>query len=128
LHRDEIFGPVLAVAPLPDVAAAVSWIAARPPPLAIYLFGATAAEEARIAAGTRSGAIVKERCLEYAAFPALPFGGVGASGFGRRNGEAGFLEFSNMRARVAHGGWSLSRLLDPPRGERARALVRRLLR
>jgi acyl-CoA reductase-like NAD-dependent aldehyde dehydrogenase len=128
LHREEIFGPVLAVAPLPGVGEAVAWIAARPPPLAIYLFGATAEEEARIAAGTRSGAIVKGRCVEYAAFPALPFGGVGASGFGRRNDEAGFLELSNMRARVAHGGWSLSRLLDPPRGARARALVRQLLR
>ena len=92
------------------------------------LIDVTPEEEERIAAGTRSGAIVKERCVEYAAFPALPFGGVGASGFGRRNGEAGFLEFSDMRARVAHGGWSLSRLLDPPRGDRARALVRRLLR
>jgi acyl-CoA reductase-like NAD-dependent aldehyde dehydrogenase len=128
LHREEIFGPVLAVQCLRDAGEAVAWIAARPPPLAIYLFGATAAEEALVAAGTRSGAIVTGRCLEYAAFPALPFGGVGASGFGRRNGEAGFLEFSNMRARVAHGGWSLSRLLDPPRGERARALARRLLR
>jgi coniferyl-aldehyde dehydrogenase len=128
LHREEIFGPVLALLPLPDLGEAVAWIAARPPPLAIYLFGATEAEEARIAAGTRSGAIVAGRCVEYAAFPALPFGGVGASGFGRRNGEAGFLELSNLRARVAHGGWSLSRLLDPPRGARARALVRRLLR
>lgn len=128
LHAQEIFGPVLAVVPLRELAEAVAWIAARPPPLAIYLFGATAAEEARVADGTRSGAIVTERCLEYAAFPALPFGGVGASGFGRRNGEAGFLEFSNMRARVSHGRWSLSRLLDPPRGARARALVRRLLR
>ena len=128
LHREEIFGPVLAVVQVPDLGEAVAWIAARAPPLAIYLFGATAAEEARVAAGTRSGAIVSGRCVEYAAFPALPFGGVGASGFGRRNGEAGFLEFSNMRARVAHGRWSLSRLLDPPRGARTRALVRRLLR
>jgi coniferyl-aldehyde dehydrogenase len=128
LHREEIFGPVLAVRSLADVEEAVAWIAERPAPLAIYLFGATEAEEARIAAGTRSGAIVAGRCLEYAAFPALPFGGVGASGFGRRNGEAGFLEFSTLRARVAHGRWSLSRLLDPPRGPRARALVRRLLR
>ncbi|GAA0598357.1 coniferyl aldehyde dehydrogenase [Craurococcus roseus] len=128
LHREEIFGPVLAVVPVPDLGEAVAWIAARPAPLAIYLFGATAAEEARVADGTRSGAVVSGRCVEYAAFPALPFGGVGASGFGRRNGEAGFLEFSTMRARVAHGRWSLSRLLDPPRGARARALVRRLLR
>jgi hypothetical protein len=72
---------------------------------------------------------VHDRCLEYAAYPALPFGGIGASGFGRRNGEAGFLEFSNLRARVRDGGrWSLARLLDPPWTARSRALVRRLLR
>ena len=128
LHATEIFGPVLAVQTLPDLAAAIGWIAGRPRPLAIYLFGASAAEEARVAAGTHSGALVAGRCLEYAAFPALPFGGIGASGFGRRNGEAGFLEFSLLRARVAHGRWSLSRLLDPPRGERGRALIRRLLK
>ena len=128
LHATEIFGPALALVPLPDLAAAIAWIAARPAPLAIYLLGADRAEAAAIAAGTRSGAIVEGRCLEYAAFPALPFGGVGASGFGRRNGVEGFLAFSSLRARVAHGRWSLSRLLDPPRGERGRALIRRILR
>ena len=88
----------------------------------------TGRRRAAIAAGTRSGAIVEGRCLEYAAFPALPFGGVGASGFGRRNGEEGFLAFSSLRARVEHGRWSLSRLLDPPRGARGKALIRRILR
>jgi acyl-CoA reductase-like NAD-dependent aldehyde dehydrogenase len=128
LHRAEIFGPVLALAPQESLEAALGWIGERPPPLAIYLFGATAAEERLVAERSRSGAIVSGRCVEYAAFPALPFGGVGASGFGRRNGEAGFLEFSTLRARVAHGRWSLSRLFDPPRSERARAMVRRVLR
>ncbi|MBL6081133.1 aldehyde dehydrogenase family protein [Belnapia sp. T18] len=128
LHEAELFGPVLAVQPLPDLAAAIGWIAAKSPPLAIYLFGAKAVEREAVAAGTRSGAIIEGRCVEYAAFPSLAFGGVGASGFGRRNGEAGFREFSNLRARVSHGGWSLSRLLDPPRTERAKALVRRILR
>jgi acyl-CoA reductase-like NAD-dependent aldehyde dehydrogenase len=128
LHREEIFGPVLALRPCATLEEAIAWIAARPAPLAVYLFGATAAEEAAVAARTASGAIVHGRCVEYAAFPALPFGGVGASGFGRRNGEAGFLEFSNLRARVRHGRFSLARLLDPPRGARAKALVRRILR
>jgi acyl-CoA reductase-like NAD-dependent aldehyde dehydrogenase len=128
LHREEIFGPVLALQPVASLAEAIAWIVARPSPLAIYLFGATAEEERTVAAATKSGAIVHERCVEYAAFPALPLGGVGASGFGRRNGEAGFLEFSNLRARVRHGRFSLARLLDPPRGPRTRALVRRLLR
>jgi hypothetical protein len=67
------------------------------------------------------------RTLEYAAVPGLAFGGVGASGFGRRNGEAGFREFSSIRARMRHGRWSLSRLFDPPRGAFARRLARRLV-
>jgi acyl-CoA reductase-like NAD-dependent aldehyde dehydrogenase len=128
LHRDEIFGPVLALEPCATLAEATRWIAARPAPLAVYLFGATAEEERAVAAGTRSGAIVHGRCLEYAAFPELPFGGVGASGFGRRNGEAGFLEFSHLRARVRHGRFSLARLMEPPRSPRVKGLIRRILR
>lgn len=129
LQAEEIFGPLLALQPCPDLDAAIAWIAAREPPLAIYLFGATAEEEAQVAARTRSGAIVHGRAVEYAAFPGLPFGGVGASGFGRRNGEAGFLEFSTLRARVRQTArFSLVRLMDPPRSARARALVRRILK
>lgn len=128
LDREEVFGPLLPVVPLPALEAALAWVAARPAPLAIYLFGAAAAEEARVAAATRSGALVGGRCVEFAAFPALPFGGVGASGFGRHRGRAGFEEFSVVRARVRHGRWSLARLLDPPRGEGAGRLVDWFLR
>jgi acyl-CoA reductase-like NAD-dependent aldehyde dehydrogenase len=126
LPIEEIFGPLLAVEALRDLAGAIAWIAERPPPLAIYLFGATREEEALVAARTRSGAIVTGRTVEYAAFPALGFGGVGASGIGRYHGRAGFLSFSDMRARVRHGPWSLSRLFDPPRRPLAKALVERL--
>jgi coniferyl-aldehyde dehydrogenase len=70
---------------------------------------------------------VAGRAVEYAALPGLPFGGVGASGFGRRNGEAGFREFSNIRARVRHGGFSAARLFDRPRSAFARKLIRRLV-
>lgn len=126
LDAAEIFGPVLAVEECASVEAAIGWIVAHPPPLAIYLFGATAAEEAAIAARTRSGAIVSGRAVEHAAFPGLAFGGVGASGIGRYHGEAGFLAFSDLRARVRHGRFSLSRLFDPPRGALAHRLLARL--
>lgn len=128
LDREEVFGPLLPIVPLRVLDDALAWIAAHPAPLAIYLFGATTAEEARVAAATRSGALVSDRCVEYAAFPALPFGGVGASGFGRYHGRAGFEEFSVLRARVRHGRWSLARLLDPPRSGSSKRLVHRLLR
>jgi acyl-CoA reductase-like NAD-dependent aldehyde dehydrogenase len=127
LAEEEIFGPVLAMEECAGLAAALDWVRARPHPLALYLFGATAEEEARVAAAAKSGAIVCNRGVEYAAIMALPFGGVGASGFGRRNGEAGFREFSNLRARVRHGRWSLSRLFDRPQGDFARKLIRQLV-
>ena len=106
---------------------AVGWIAARPAPLVIYLFGATAAEEAAVAAGTRSGAIVTGRCIEHVGFGDLAFGGVGASGHGRLHGEEGFRALSNLRARVRHGRFSLARLFDPPRGSLAERITTRLL-
>lgn len=126
LHATEIFGPLLALAGMPSVEAAIAWINARPSPLAIYLFGATRADCAAITGATRSGAVVEERCVEYAAFAALGFGGVGESGLGRRNGEAGFREFSNLRAVVRHGRWSLAHLLQPPRTDWAKQLIRKL--
>ena len=127
LAEGEIFGPILAMQECATLAEALAWVRARPHPLAIYTFGASAAEERAIAGGTKSGALVSGRALEYAAIPGLGFGGVGASGFGRRNGEAGFREFSNLRARVRHGRWSLARLFDRPQGAFARKLIRRLV-
>jgi coniferyl-aldehyde dehydrogenase len=106
----------------------VAWIAERTPPLAIYLFGATAAEHAQFAARTRSGALVSGRAVEFAAFPALGFGGVGASGQGRYHGLRGFETFSNLRADVYHGRWSLSRAFDLPRKKLAERLIGRLVK
>ncbi|NKC32760.1 aldehyde dehydrogenase family protein [Falsiroseomonas selenitidurans] len=128
LLAEEVFGPLLPVQPLRDLAEAIAWVAARPPPLAIYLFGATRAEESAVAAGTRSGAVVSGRAVEYAAFPDLGFGGVGASGQGRYHGRAGFVSLSDIRSRVRHGGWSLSRLFDLPRKRLAPRLIDTLVR
>lgn len=127
LMAEEVFGPVLPVRRCADLAEAIGWIAARPAPLAIYLFGASAAEEAAVAAGTRSGAIVAGRCVEHAAFPALSFGGIGGSGQGRLHGEEGFRSLSNLRARVRHGRVSLARMFDPPRGKVAERVMKYLL-
>jgi len=128
LMREEIFGPILAVRPCASLAEAIGWIRARPAPLVIYEFGASRAERAALAAGTKSGAIVSGRCVEHVGFPALAFGGVGASGHGRLHGEEGFRALSHLRARVRHGRFSLARLFDPPRGRAAERILRRLRR
>lgn len=126
LEGAEIFGPVLGVVEVPDMAAAMAWIRRGTPPLAIYLFGGTRADEAALMAGTRSGAVVCNRAVEYAAFPGLGFGGIGASGQGHTHGWLGFRQLSHFRAQVRHGGWSLSRLFDLPRKSFAERLIARL--
>jgi len=128
LEREEIFGPVLGVVMVPDLAAAIAWTLRQAPPLAIYLFGATRAEESAVAAATRSGALICDRTVEYAAFTDLGFGGVGTSGQGRYHGWQGFREFSHFRARARHGRWSLSRLFDLPRKSFAERLISKLVK
>jgi acyl-CoA reductase-like NAD-dependent aldehyde dehydrogenase len=126
ISREEIFGPALLVRESPSLDAALD--AAATGPLAAYVFGATRDERARIGERLRTGAIAENRCIEHTAFPALAFGGAGASGHGRYHGEAGFLAFSDLRAEVRHGSRSLARLFDPPRGAFADRLIGRLLR
>ena len=114
---EEIFGPILLLREETSLLEALSWVVERPAPLAIYLFGANSLEEILVSAAAKGSAIIAGRTVEFAGFQALGFGGSGQSGFGRRNGLAGFLEFSHRRARVHHGKFSLSRLFDQPRGK-----------
>ena len=127
LLEEEVFGPILPVVERPDLASAIGWVSDRSHPLVVYLFGATEAEAAAVAAGTRSGAVVAGRCIEHVGFPALAFGGVGASGHGRLHGEEGFRTLSNLRAMVSHGRFSLARLFDPPRGGLAEKIAKSLV-
>jgi acyl-CoA reductase-like NAD-dependent aldehyde dehydrogenase len=126
IAREEIFGPALLLREAASLDEALA--AAAPDPLAAYVFGATPEQLATIAARLRTGAIAENRCIEHTAFPALPFGGAGASGSGRYHGEAGFLTFSDLRAEVRHGRRSLARLFDPPRSAFAEKLIGRLIR
>jgi len=117
ISREEIFGPILLMREETSVETAIAWVVSQPAPLAIYLFGADSKEEALISAAAKGSALIAGRTVEFAGFQALGFGGSGDSGFGRRNGRAGFMEFSHRRAHVWHGKFSLSRLFDQPRGK-----------
>ena len=127
LRDDEIFGPILSVTALPDLDRTLAWLRRRPSPLAVYLFGGTAAEHKQVLERTRSGALVIDGTVVQAAMEALPFGGVGASGMGRYHGYAGFQTFSTMRVHVETSRFSLSRLVEPPWTDKKRRLMERLI-
>jgi coniferyl-aldehyde dehydrogenase len=127
LLEEEVFGPVLPLVEFPGLGEALAWIRSRPAPLAVYLFTRDRRAEAETLAATRAGALVVNDTVAQAAMETLPFGGVGASGFGRYHGRAGFETFSNRRVHLRAGRFNLARLVAPPYGAAKRRLIERLV-
>lgn len=111
---EEIFGPILPVLPYHDLADVLARIRARPAPLALYAFTADRAAADRIVASTQSGSVAINDTVVFMANPALPFGGVGASGMGAYHGRHSFEIFSQPRAVLKRGFAFDSKLRYPP--------------
>ena len=113
--EEEVFGPVLTVHPYDDLAEAIDRINAGPSPLTIYWLGEDDERFEQLQAHTRSGSVNGNDFGLNMINPDLPFGGVGASGYGAYHGKAGFETFSHART-VVHSrmGFSLGRMMAPP--------------
>ena len=128
LMREEIFGPVLPIETYGSLDEAIARINARPRPLALYAFGGGAAMRERIARETFSGGVTFDDTLWHFCNEDLPFGGIGASGFGAYHGERGFRTFTHDKAVFVQPRFALSWLLRPPYGARFEAMLRMLKR
>lgn len=95
---DEIFGPVTAVKPYREFDEAVDYINGHDRPLAAYFVGRERdladAFQTRIVSG---GIGINVFGLQGAE-PALPFGGIGASGMGCHSGPEGFFHFTHAKS------------------------------
>jgi succinate-semialdehyde dehydrogenase/glutarate-semialdehyde dehydrogenase len=94
--REETFGPVLPVTRVRDADHAVELANANPYGLGAAVFAGRRAD--RVARALRSGMTSINSVLTYAGMPALPYGGVGESGFGRTHGPDGLREFARPKA------------------------------
>jgi succinate-semialdehyde dehydrogenase/glutarate-semialdehyde dehydrogenase len=94
--REETFGPTLTVARVADVDEAVEKANASAYGLGAAVFARSGGEA--IARRIRSGMTSVNSVLSYAGVGALPFGGVGESGFGRIHGADGLREFARAKA------------------------------
>ena len=126
--REEIFGPVLPVIGYDSLADAVDWVNSHPHPLALYLFAEDAREQSRVLDRTQSGGVTVNGTLLHIAQEGLPFGGVGASGWGAYHGKQGFDQFTHQRAVFKTGFFNSATLLAPPYGKRAKSLLKFLMR
>ena len=96
--QDEIFGPLLPLKTYTKFEDVISYINARPRPLAAYYFGKDSTEEHRFLTGTTSGGDCVNDVMFHMLQKDLPFGGVGPSGMGSYHGIEGFKAFSHAKS------------------------------
>jgi delta 1-pyrroline-5-carboxylate dehydrogenase len=96
--REETFGPVVTVTPVPSLADAIRLANASPYALGSAVFTKRRRAGLRTARALRAGMTSVNSVIAFAAVPALPFGGSGESGFGRIHGADGLREFSRPKS------------------------------
>ena len=115
--REEIFGPILPIVTYSSFGEALSFINARPRPLALYYFDRNRSRTRKVLEQTTSGGVTINDCILHFVQHQLPFGGVGPSGMGAYHGLDGFKTFSKKKGvfvQSALGGSVIDRFLKPP--------------
>lgn len=124
--QEEIFGPILPVLGYDTLEEAMAFVAARPHPLALYLFTEDRAVVRRVMNGLSYGGGCVNDTLMHLTSHKLPFGGVGDSGMGQYHGKAGFDTFTHYKSVVDRGTWLDVPLRYPP--YRHLGLMKRVLK
>jgi acyl-CoA reductase-like NAD-dependent aldehyde dehydrogenase len=120
---DETFGPTLVIERVRDADEAVERVNSSRYGLGAAVFSRSRGE--KLARRLRAGMVAVNSVIAFAAVPALPFGGVGDSGFGRIHGADGLREFTRPQA-VTRTRYRLP--LNPMTFGRSSRTVRRLVR
>jgi len=126
--QDEIFGPILPVMTYRTLDEAITFVNARPRPLALYWFGPSGEDQDRILAETTSGNVGINSTMLHVAQDDLPFGGVGESGIGAYHGVEGFRRFSHAKGIYVQGRWNFADLAMAPFGRLADRLLKFMLK
>jgi acyl-CoA reductase-like NAD-dependent aldehyde dehydrogenase len=96
--QEETFGPTLTVKPVVNMAEAVSYANAGRYGLGSAVFARDRRAAMTAARSLHTGMTSVNSVIGFATVPALPFGGVGESGFGRIHGADGLREFTRPKA------------------------------
>jgi coniferyl-aldehyde dehydrogenase len=96
--KEEMFGPITAVKPYTSLSEAIEYINNRDRPLAAYIVGRERDQIDEFQARVVSGGIGINVFGLQGAHPALPFGGIGASGMGCHSGFEGFLTYTHNKS------------------------------
>ena len=118
--QEEIFGPILPIVTYRTVDEAVTYVSARPRPLALYYFDEDMNRINHVLERTMSGGVTLNDCILHLAQHNLPFGGVGPSGMGHYHGFDGFVTFSKKRGVMLQRRFSGMAIMRPPYKNRSK--------
>ena len=96
--NEEIFGPLLPVLEVESLDEAITFVNKRPKPLALYYFSDGLRELEKLLTRTSSGGVAVNETITHLINPKLPFGGVGASGYGAYHGRKTFDTFTHYKS------------------------------
>ncbi|KAI0262597.1 aldehyde dehydrogenase [Gloeopeniophorella convolvens] len=96
----EIFGPLLPIIPVDDLRQAVDYINAHPHPLVLYAFTEDAELKRTLRDETRSGGLHFNDVFQHMVVDAMPFSGVGESGYGTQALRYTYDEYTHLRSSV----------------------------
>lgn len=126
--QEEIFAPLMPIIEYDSIDDAISYITARPHPLALYYFDYNDSRADYFAQRTTSGHLGINQLLTHVTQDNLPFGGVGNSGMGKYHGFEGFVTMSNARSVMQHGRVYGMKLAAPPFGKTQELMLDTLIR
>ncbi|KIJ27614.1 hypothetical protein M422DRAFT_190818 [Sphaerobolus stellatus SS14] len=97
LMEEELFGPILSIVPIRSFEIGVQYINAHGAPLALYVFSEDSKFCAYVRDNTISGSFLVNDTVIHGASMTMPFGGVGASGYGAQKGIHSFNTFTHRK-------------------------------
>ncbi len=102
---EELFGPILPVLPYRTLDEAISLVAERPRPLALYIFSRNRSAIRRVQTELSYGGGCVNDTIIHLATSDMGFGGVGMSGMGSYHGRRGFDTFTHEKSTVDKASW-----------------------
>ena len=126
---EEIFGPLLPLVEAADADDAIAFVNSCDKPLVVNVFSERSDVRQRWQNETSSGSLTFGAPLIHLTALELPFGGVGASGYGSYHGERSFAVFSHAKAVMSKPlkPDTLSATVMAPYSDAKEILVRKLL-
>ena len=126
--QEEIFGPILPILPVSSIDEAIAFAAARPHPLACYLFTKDRAVQRRVLDTLPFGGGCINDTIIHLATSRMPFGGVGHSGMGDYHGRDSFRCFTHDKSIVKKALWLDLPMRYTPYSKKKETLIRFFLK